>query len=92
MRLEHVSVEFSFPASAALCQPRAMTARLSPFSTLTSAASDLERQYAEQSKKIVQLAKAGQFKDMPAEQQRLEQLIVALRAERQAAKRTKATT
>ena len=69
-----------------------MATRLSPFSPLPSSASTLERQYAEQSKKIVQLAKAGQFENMPAEQQLLEQLRVAVQEERLAARKVKAAT
>ncbi len=69
-----------------------MATRLSPFSPLPSSASTLERQHAEQSKKIVQLAKAGQFENMPAEQQLLEQLRVAVQEERLAAKKVKTAT
>ena len=69
-----------------------MIARLSPLSPVPKEASEMERQFAEQSRRVVQLAKAGQFGNMPAEQQRLEQLKVAVRTERQvAAKGTKAT-
>ena len=46
-----------------------MMARLSPLSPLPKEASDVERQYAEQSNRVVQLAKAGQFENMPTEQQ-----------------------
>ena len=53
----------------------------------------MERHLAEQAERIVQLAKAGQFDNMPAEQQRLEQIKVAVRADRLAsAKKAKATT
>ena len=65
---------------------------MAPLSPLPSDASELERRFAEQTNKVVQLAKARQFANMPAEQQRLEQLKVAVRTERQvAAKGTKAT-
>ena len=66
---------------------------MAPMSPLPSDASELERQFAEQTNKVVRLAKAGLFENMPAEQQRLEQLKVAVRTERNtAAKSAKAAT
>ena len=64
--------------------------QLKPISPLPKDASAAEREYAEQIVKVTQLAAAGRFENMPAEQQRLEQLKQAVRAERlAAAKRAK---